>query len=587
MLRIGLLNQTYEFAGRLTSWEILALMVMATVSIVACQAQPNQIFIEVDGRRQALTTPATTVREALAEANITLDPLDKVNPDLYAQLELGLVIVVTRVTEKIDVEREIIPFERQTIVNEALASGETRLAQLGANGEAELSIRVIYEDGLEVGRTEVSRRVVIEPAPEILVTGPPHEIPSLPIEGTIAYLSNGNAWLMRDRSGSRRALTTQGDLDNRVFNLSPDGRRLLYTTKLTDELELPLNEMWLASTTIVGETPLTVGVRGVLHAEWSPIITSALVAYSTAERTASSPGWRANNDLWLFDPFASGSKPVQLLAPNTQGLYPWWGVNFTWSPDGKRLAYARADQIGVIHIKETDFLPEQGGSRGVISHTLTPLLDFAPLQTFSEWVWVPGLSWSPDGQFIAATIHGPPLASEPVEESQIFDLWIISTDGTVSAKVAERVGMWANPVWGKLGIAFGQALNPLQSVNSRYNIQLIDRDGSNNRRLFPFNEELGVQVTELAWSPTGKELLLIYNGNLYLISANGSPPKQLTTDDQVSRPQWVGGTSVLTNSTAITITATPTDTGIIIQPTTTQTSSASPDSEENEGNDRP
>jgi hypothetical protein len=287
--------------------------------LAACQTSPNQVFIEVDGGRQLLTTHTTTVREALVEARVELGSLDRVKPDLYAKLEPGLVIIVTRVKEEIETQREIIPFERKKVINEALGRGETRLSQLGVNGEEEISIRVVYENGVEVGRTEISRVIVIPPSPEILVVGPQDELPSTDVEGTMAYISNGNAWLMRDSSGSRRPLTTAGDLDGRVFSLSPNGRHLLFTRALTDQIDLPLNELWVASTTIVGEQPITVGLRGLLWAEWSPVLTQPVIAYSTAERTLNAPGWRANNDVWLFTP------PVNAGAGQHSGTLPLVG----------------------------------------------------------------------------------------------------------------------------------------------------------------------------------------------------------------------------------------------------------------------
>ncbi|MBE7553868.1 MAG: hypothetical protein HS126_22610 [Anaerolineales bacterium] len=73
--------------------------------------------------------------------------------------------------------------------------------------------------------------------------------------------------------------------------------------------------------------------------------------------------------------------------------------------------------------------------------TITPLVDFVPLKTFSDWVWLPGLSWSPDGQFLAAVVHGPPQAGEPAEESQVFDLWLLGLDNGISAKVSQQVGI--------------------------------------------------------------------------------------------------------------------------------------------------
>ncbi len=179
---------------------------------------------------------------------------------------------------------------------------------------------------------------------------------------------------------------------------------------------------------------------------------------------------------------------------------------------------------------------------------------------------MPGLSWSPDGKFIAAVVHGPPIAAESAEESQVFDLWLIGVESGISAKVVEQVGMWSNPAWGAAGIAFGEAVNPLQSVNSRYNLKLIDRDGSNKRQLFPYRTELGVQLPELAWLPGGETLLFSYNGNLYIVGADGAPPKQLTSDAQASHPRWVAqapavmGAPPLTPTAALnpTVTLTPT-----------------------------
>lgn len=554
------------------------LLALLIVLLAACQPQsPSQVTILVDGSSETLTTQSTTVREALQQAKIELGDLDRVSPDLYAEIEPGMEIKVTRIREEIETEEATIPFERETVVNEALAPGETRLAQLGANGQEQITIRVVYEDDQEVSRTEVSRTTLVEPVPEILVVGPqPSTLPTVPIEGTLAYLSNGNAWLMRDINTSRRALTTEGDLDERVFSLSPDGRHLLYTRALTAEIDLPLNELWLASTTIVGEQPITLGIQGVLHAEWSPVLTETLIAYTTAERTAGPPGWQANNDLWLLTLPAEAAEqgleqppePVELLPANSQGLYAWWGLSFSWSPDGTKLAYARADQIGLIDVQAEDVAEPED--------RLTPLIDFAPLQTFSDWVWLPGLSWSPDGQFVAAVVHGPPLAAEPPEESQVFDLWLLSTDGRISAKVAEQVGMWANPVWGDAGIAYGQAFEPLQSATSRYKLMLMDRDGSNKRQLFPFQTELGVQLPELVWGPAGETLLFTYNGNLYTVNQGGSLPRQLTANAQVSLPRWAEtikpvASPTLTQSQIITAQAT-----LTVTVTTTASPSATP-----------
>ena len=526
--------------------------------LVACQNSPTakNVTLKVDGQSRSLTTEATTVRELLAEAKVTLSNLDHVKPDLYTTLDDGLTIIITRVTEEVVVRHEIIPFDQQIVTNEALAPNETRLAQLGVNGEEAISVRLVFENGVQVSQTEISRQVVTPAVPEIMVIGPVRELPPVAFEGTISYLSNDRAWLMRDNTNNRRILANGSQFDGHVFELSPDGRYLLYTQPISNQIDLPLNELWLASTTIVGEEPQPLKLTGVLHAAWSPIISPALIAYSTAERTVSAPGWKAHNDLWLFNPLAKSAKPLAILPPNTEGLYAWWGSHFVWSPDGQRLAYARPDQIGIITFTV----------QSPLTYNITPLFTFTPFETLSEWAWTPSLSWSPDGQFIAATVHGRPVATESAAESQQFDLWLLQVDDTLRVKIAPQVGMWANPVWGQWGIAFGEALEPFQSVNSRYKIQVIDRDGSNKKQLFPFQSEPGVRLPELQWSADGQELLFVYNGNLYQTSYNGAPPTQLTLDSQINHLRWVAQkptlpvtvTAIFTATPALTVTATVT-----------------------------
>ena len=513
---------------------LLAALGLALLALVGCQDQPQQLFIEVDHGRQAVTTDAATVRDALDVAGVSLNPLDRVSPDLYVETDPGMVIVVTRVEEQFETTRVLVPFERKTVTNEALPTGETRLIQLGVNGEDEITHRITIEDGAELERTQVSRVPVIEPVDEIIAVGAQDQLEPAPVEGTIAYLSAGNAWVMRDTSTARRPLTTEGDLDSRVFELSPDGRWLLYSRRLEGDIETPINQLWMVNTTIVGEKSISTPIQGVLYAEWSP--NGGQIAYSTAERTPSAPGWRANNDLWLVRPgdvliYSQESiTTTQVISPSTAGVYSWWGTTFKWSPDGRQVAYARPDQIGVVDI---------------ISQTDVVLADFAAYQTYSEWVWVPSLAWSPDSRYLAAAVHAPPVNNEALQDSPAFDLWFLAADGSVKARIADQVGMWTSPAWGTEGVVYGQAVNPLRSVDSRYALYLRDRDGSNSRQLFPAAEEPGVEPPpQVAWSPNGKKFIFVYNGNLYLADIEGAPPRQLTSNNQSGQPRWAAGRTV-------------------------------------------
>ncbi len=500
------------------------LIILLALALTACQRGDIRVFIEVDHGMLTHRTTANTVGQVLQESNIELDDLDRVKPDLYVQIQPEMHIQVIRVTESTEVITHTLPYEQRVVINEALPAGEQRLAQLGVNGEEVVTIGITYEDGQEVSRTELSRIVAQAPVEEILVVGGQNDIAPVTFNGVVTYLSGGNAWLMKENNTARRLLTTSGDLDGHVFSLAPNTEKLIYTRVTTDVIDAPLNELWMVNTRIVGEKPISLPIKGVLYAEWSPIVTDTRIAYSTAERVASQPGWRANNDLWLWDTTQPIDTAQQIIAANTKGLYPWWGTNFAWSPNGEKFAFATADEIGIVD---------------AISGTITSLVNFAPYETHSDWVWVPTLSWSPNSKFIATTVHGEPLENEAPEASQVFDLWLFAADGSIQAKIAEQSGMWSNPFWHKKGIIYGKSVNALRSATSRYTLINVDWDGSNPKTIFPVGEELGLSFLDITRPSKSTASIFVYQDNLFLLRDDGTPAEQLTSDNQSRLAQWV------------------------------------------------
>lgn len=503
---------------------------------VACVPDSSRtVTLVADGQTRVLATEALTVRDLLAEANITLDVDDRVEPVEPTFIVNGMTIRVVRVETRTEVEQREIPFERRTVRDASIPAGETRLLEAGITGIEELTYRITVEDGVEVGR-QLARQVTIrEPRAEVILIGAQAELEPVPIMGTVAYLANRNAWVMQTTSPNRRRLTSTGDLDGRVFALSPDGAYLLFTRVSTETgATAPLNTLWMIETATADAEPVQLNVESILWAGWAPECQgipgggNCRIAYATGVRAEGNPGWKAENDLWIASPRARDGRLLnrsRIVAPT--GAYGWWGSVYAWAPDGRSLAYARADEVGTVRVSN--------GQQ-------TPLFRFPAYRTYAAWVWTPTVSWSPEGQFIVTTLHGPaPTGGEP-EDSPVFDVWALAANGTITAELVSEAGMWAAPAYAPEGdlIAFGHARSPYVSATSGYDLCVMDRDGSDRRTLFPPAGEIGLDdpVDKIAWGPGGDRLIVVYQGNLYLLGVVDGSVRQLTAEGNATRVLW-------------------------------------------------
>src|SRR5581483_4893136 len=234
----GVVEAKSDASARSISFvSLFSFIVLLSLFLNACSAN-KRVTILVDGERRVIETQASNVGQVLQEQNITLGDQDRVEPPDYTPLERAATIKIVRVAVKTETTREPIEFERQYVREENLPEGQVRVSRLGANGTAEIDYQVTYEDGREVSRREIARRVLQAPTDEILLIGTQGAVASVPLTGTLAYLAKGNAWIVRGATGERRPLTTQGDLDGRVFDLSRDRKYLLFSRAATDAATL-------------------------------------------------------------------------------------------------------------------------------------------------------------------------------------------------------------------------------------------------------------------------------------------------------------------------------------------------------------
>ncbi len=501
----------------------LGLVLLLLLSACTPLPEPaHRVILLADGEKRVLETDATTVGEVLEEAGVELGALDRVRPPETAQVEEGMTITITRVLQQTETITETLPFGRQVVRDAGLPQGEQRLLQRGESGLREKVYRITLEDGVEVERALVSERIVREPQDEILLVGTQPPLSTEAITGTLAYLAHQDGWIVRAGDAPRR-LTSLGDLDGRVFTLSPDGSRLLFTRAVTDGEHL--NDLWLLSTLRPDAKPVPLGVSDLLWADWSPDGTT--LAWTTAEVQDAPPGWLGHNDLWTgrLGEHETLIARRQRIAPEAGGGYGWWGTRYAWSPDGERLAWSRPDAVGLFDLRS--------GER-------TTLARFAPFRTHSSWAWSPSVDWSPDGRFLATVLHGPSPTGGSAESSPVFDLWLLEASGAYSASLATEVGMWATPRYSPDGTAllFGKARIPYESQNSTYTLCLMDADGSDRRCLYPPEEENGLELPFWRWSPDGKAIIFIEQGDLCLLDPQSGAPGRLSEGGEVTAFSW-------------------------------------------------
>ncbi len=525
----------------------MAYILMLCAALAACRPAENERSIEVqlrvDGDEETIAVNAgLTVDQVLTQARIELGARDRISHPLVSLAEDGMVITIRRVEERQACRQQEIAFERLRFPREGVAAGETQLGQAGRAGLREVCYRVISEDSSITERIPVGNPVILrEPMDEIVYVSTSERAQPLEIPGQLSYINHGTAWTISGNVVNKQPITGEQRLDSLVFSQSADGRRLLFTGE-TDSSDDFFNELWLIETDGRSEA-VRLTPTDVLYADWRPY-TQNVIAYSTGKRRAGENPWAALNNLWLVTIDLESGRALKIeeaLAEAPGGLFGWWGTHFAWSPYGDKMAWARADGVGLVDFDEK---------------RLETLVNYAVFQSATTWVWLTQLSWSYDNQLIAAMAHGAPEGGEPAEKSPIFDLAMIDSDGRFTSVLQESAGMWASPTFSPKRaeqssaneegfLAWLQAREPLNSLSGEYDLVVADRDGSNRRRLFPgasapgvVKSDFGLAAKELAWSPDARFLALVYRGDLWLVAVDSGHAQQVTFDGGSSHPVW-------------------------------------------------
>lgn len=503
---------------------------------------PASLRVVADGETRELTTTAATVAGALAEAGVLVGAADRVTPPLPATLAPGQAqtITVVRVTETTEVIPEAIPFRRQIVRSADMTPGDPpRLLQAGQPGLQEVTVRIVYHDGLEAERWPTATTIVEPARDEIVMIGVAAPLERMTFTGTLATIDQGRAILLEGASDAPRQLDAEGQLDGRVFQLSPDGRYLLYSATVGEAAASFRNALWLIETA-EGATAQPLAIENVLWAGWDPAAQTPRIAYTTARSIAQPPGWEATNDLWLLD-IVEGAQPSPVrLIESYPAAYGWWGGNYAWSPDG-RLAYAFAGEVGVLDIPAAGD-PALVGQLALAEPGRTLFHTFTPFDTGADWAWVPVLSWSADGRILAYTDH-----TGEADEAERFDLRLANTTAPGQQVLVEGAGIWSFSQWSPLAtlpetqLVYLQAIEPAASQDSGYVLWLSDETGGDPQRLYPPEGETSffARSQPLVWGPDADRLAFIFDDALHILDIRTGEVFRAGDDDTISsNPTW-------------------------------------------------
>jgi len=141
---------------------------------------PHHLTFLADGKRHEVTTTATTVRSAMAEAGVVLRARDRVSSDLSAQPYSEQVVALTRVDGKKVVEERPIKFDTKKRKTDAMYEGETKVVEEGKVGIETRTFREVYLDGKLESRKLVDKAITEKPVTAVLLVGTKERPENLP-----------------------------------------------------------------------------------------------------------------------------------------------------------------------------------------------------------------------------------------------------------------------------------------------------------------------------------------------------------------------------------------------------------------------
>ena len=130
-----------------------------------------KVYVIADGQKKELITPPVPVKQAIAEAGITLGEKDLIKTTASELTQPEQEIEIIRVDEQEMQEKVILSYREERTEDNTLEKGLTRTLRQGANGTALNTVRITYHNGQEVKREVIASQTIQAPVNKIVAVG--------------------------------------------------------------------------------------------------------------------------------------------------------------------------------------------------------------------------------------------------------------------------------------------------------------------------------------------------------------------------------------------------------------------------------
>ena len=216
------------------------------------------------------------------------------------------------------------------------------------------------------------------------------------------------------------------------------------------------------------------------------------------------PAWSPNRRLIAFASRRDGHSHIYVMRADGTGVRRITSTakdddHPSWSPDGRRIVFAREGAIFVV--------PAAGGLARRVGGGLGNAADPA---------------WSPDGKLLAYDYRRPGYS--------IREIWVMGVDGRHVRQVTRLRQVSARPSWSPDGrrIAFESNVH-----GAHFEIYSIGLDGGRLRR----ETRSMTDTIDPAWSPSGKEIAFSRDGAIWTVDRMGRA-RRISSGRNDSSPAW-------------------------------------------------